>query len=775
MGNPVGLRRMKMRKLITFTILSLFLLAGIAGLDHVMAAPQPQTEDMLFPHSADGVSYGYVDVSGEWVIEPQFDFAGDFVEGLAVVEEAGQYGYIDPGGAVVIEPQYDFAGDFAFGLAPVVVDGQFGYIDPTGLLVIEPQFDDARAFTADGLALVRPDQTYGYISQDGQFVIAPEFEAASSFSEGLAAVASAGNYGYIDDSGQIVIEPQFDFASDFSEGLAAVLIDGQVGFIDPTGQLVIEPVYNFAQNFSEGLAAVSVGGLVGFIDSSGEMVIEPQYDFAESFSEGLAAVREAELIGYIDQGGQMVIPPQFDKAGPFQDGLARVERAHRWGYIDQGGTPVFLLPVPATVPDSTRVIPYLPGVPAESRIGICREQSTTVPEDFAWRCVVESDEPDEISMFDPCLLADDGQTVVCGTDPLVGDPGFQVDLFEPLPDPDEVSSAETGRENWAWLVQLADGATCRYMAGVTFIVDGRRANYVCSDSSVLAGELQFGPVWQADQIALGDVTRTDDGYTTSEVNPADVAIIWRPVDPASTLAEIGLSADQLSVDLNGVADAVVPQIRPAVPYDPELSASLDGEPAHLRFTFDNEDLPELGGVSPHQAQLLIYPVDAYREMYAATGVDEISQRVETLQELLQDRPETVEGEIPVLPVFGDAEQMVKAGLKYLDFDGGSGIRFITHYGVDATPITEHGTFYTFQGLTDDGQYYVAYYHPAPTTLLPADFEAINDLIDDYDVFVENFDTYLAEINSQLDAAETSDFSPDLADIDAMLESLQIQP
>ena len=73
----------------------------------------------------------------------------------------------------------------------------------------------------------------------------------------------------------------------------------------------------------------------------------------------------------------------------------------------------------------------------------------------------------------------------------------------------------------------------------------------------------------------------------------------------------------------------------------------------------------------------------------------------------------------MLPDFGAAEQMVNAQVEYLDFDGGSGVRFITHYGIDEAPITEHGTFYTFQGLTDDGQYYVAYYHPAPTGILPA--------------------------------------------------------
>jgi hypothetical protein len=764
-----------MLKSIKISVLTIFLLIAVAGLNAALAAPPKQAEQKLFPYSADGETYGFVDNAGDWVIEPQYDFAGHFIDGLAVIEQAGQYGFIDPTGAIVIEPEYDFAADFAFGLAAVVVDGEAGFIDPTGQMVIEPQFTDARSFTAEGLAVVRPDETYGYIDQDGQFVIEPQFDHAASFSEGLAAIMSDGRYGFIDESGQVVIEPQFDFASGFSEDLAAVLVNGQVGFVDPDGQLVIEPMYDFAQDFSEGLAVVSLNGQAGFIDTTGQMVIEPQYDFAESFSEGLAAVRVDELIGYIDPTGEMVIEPRFDDAGAFENGLARVERAHRWGYINPDGTPAFLLPVSASSPESTLLISFLPGVPAESREGLCLTQSAAVPAPFAWRCIFAGDEPDEVSTFDPCLLADDGQTIVCGADPLVGAPGFQVELLEELPV--QPAPANAGSDSAAWLVQLADGAVCRYLSAISFNIDGERANYTCSDGSVLIGNLQTGTVWQASQVALGDVNRADAGYTTDAdtVHQAEIAAVWQPADPAATLAEIGLSADQLSIDTSSVAETVQARIRPAVPYDPDVSTRLDGEPAHLRFSFDNQTLPNLGGVSPHQPQLLIYPVDAYQQIYADAGSDEVSQRIEALQALLQERPETIDGEIPVLPGFGDAEQMLKARVNYLDFNGGSGVRFITHYGIDTTPITEHGVFYTFQGLTDDGQYYIAYYHPAPTTLLPNDFELLEDLLEDYNAFEENFGAYLQEITEQLDAAGSADFSPDLADIDAMLESLQIQP
>ena len=72
-------------------------------------------------------------------------------------------GYIDQTGSFVIEPRFDDAGDFSEGLAPVAVPGEpglskAGYIDRTGAWVIEPRFGWAQSFSS-GLALVSLDRT----------------------------------------------------------------------------------------------------------------------------------------------------------------------------------------------------------------------------------------------------------------------------------------------------------------------------------------------------------------------------------------------------------------------------------------------------------------------------------------------------------------------------------------------------------------------------------------------------------------------------------------
>ena len=57
-------------------------------------------------------------------------------------------------GTIVINPQFDDASSFSDGLALVRIGGGSGFIDKTGSFVINPQFDAARSFS-EGLASVR--------------------------------------------------------------------------------------------------------------------------------------------------------------------------------------------------------------------------------------------------------------------------------------------------------------------------------------------------------------------------------------------------------------------------------------------------------------------------------------------------------------------------------------------------------------------------------------------------------------------------------------------
>lgn len=130
--------------------------------------------------------YGYRDQSGEWVVEPRFDYADRFAaNGLARVQSGKKWGYIKPDGAYAIEPRFDYAESFAEnGTACVAVDcltdgrgsrigGKWGFITEDGAYLIEPCFDWAGGFEEDGFARVILDGKYGYVSRAGDFTADP--------------------------------------------------------------------------------------------------------------------------------------------------------------------------------------------------------------------------------------------------------------------------------------------------------------------------------------------------------------------------------------------------------------------------------------------------------------------------------------------------------------------------------------------------------------------------------------------------------------------------
>jgi hypothetical protein len=326
----------------------------------------------------------------KFAIQPQFDLAEDFADGLARVgsiekqgvpsdlpdygyRTADRYGYIDKSGKLVIPLKYQNATNFSEGLAAVQEENGtnssgFGYIDRTGKIAIAPQFEVAGKFSG-GLAPVKTATEQGYINKTGKMVLKLKYSSLSEFHEDLAMVLSetpdpkypTGKYGYINRQGKLVIPFQFTQANPFSQGLAAVKTLKSQGYINKKGKFVIQnpnlDMY-IAGNFQEGMAASELGsGACSaaaycnfvYIDRRGKVAIRPPADRnftrAGNFAGGLAPVatggggRDAGGFfpvrdwGFINKQGKFAIAPQFDNAGSFSEGLARVSVKGKYGYI----------------------------------------------------------------------------------------------------------------------------------------------------------------------------------------------------------------------------------------------------------------------------------------------------------------------------------------------------------------------------------------------------------------------------------------------------------
>lgn len=110
---------------------------------------------------------------------------------------------------MAIDPKYDFAYHFSEGVAPVESAGSYVFIDKTENVVIPGAFQPASPFY-EGLALVRVNDKLGFIHRLGQFAIdKAQFDGASSFAGGMAAVNIGGTFTRYSDTLNIVDRQYF--------------------------------------------------------------------------------------------------------------------------------------------------------------------------------------------------------------------------------------------------------------------------------------------------------------------------------------------------------------------------------------------------------------------------------------------------------------------------------------------------------------------------------------------------------------------------------------
>lgn len=218
-----------------------------------------------------------------------------------------------------------------------------------------------------------------------------------------------------------------------------------------------------------------------------------------------------------------------------------------------------------------------------------------------------------------------------------------------------------------------------------------------------------------------------------------------------------------------LATSIWPEVKRATPLPevPDGPSYWLAMPEHVRFTFADPDLPperrRIGYNLAAEAQILVFP------LADLAGMNSLAQaEIETLRNLLAERGTLPAGELPLLPLTNSA-QVFHAQVQYLDLGNIQGLRFISQHSQDPQPIMlRQELFYTFQGFTDDGMYYVAAFFPLATPALPVTIE-----VEDWDAFHANYDSYLSETTAALDQLSPAEFTPDLTLLDAVVASLRV--
>jgi len=263
---------------------------------------------------------------------------------------------------------------------------------------------------------------------------------------------------------------------------------------------------------------------------------------------------------------------------------------------------------------------------------------------------------------------------------------------------------------------------------------------------------------------------------SAETTGADLDAIAAAVAETLAAAEAAVVEEAVVVEEAPEETAPEPDIvfqGTSFTFDPSLADSVNAEnmsedsegsemwaiPDHIQFTFNNFN----PGDAFHNPAIRIFSVEKYRAVNPNVGdsLDKLKAAVDS---------QNVHSEDILVPEFTGAAQFFKSLVQVVNFQNGSGFRYISQYGQDAWPIGFPNMFYAFQGFTDDGNYYISAIFPISHSSLPH-----QDNVDINDAFYDNFVNYSADTQMHLDLQDAETFEPSLTLLDAVVESLLVEP
>ncbi|MCF8275304.1 MAG: WG repeat-containing protein [Flavobacteriales bacterium] len=187
-----------------------------------------------------------------------------------------------------------------------------------------------------GYVIVRPNENDTEIK-------GIEVAAAENPTEGLAPVRNKdGKWGFINGNGEVVIPAKFNDVGNFLGGYCWAKNDKDlIGFIDKNGEWVIQPTFVKAKDLDpvSGIAMVVQDRDWCYVNLNGKITCAGKKEKLYEYSEGLAIKRDLNTnkVGCIDANGEWVIEPTLDVIRPFLHGYAVAKQSNLFGLLDKKG------------------------------------------------------------------------------------------------------------------------------------------------------------------------------------------------------------------------------------------------------------------------------------------------------------------------------------------------------------------------------------------------------------------------------------------------------
>jgi hypothetical protein len=200
--------------------------------------------------------------------------------------------------------------------------------------------------------------------------------------------------------------------------------------------------------------------------------------------------------------------------------------------------------------------------------------------------------------------------------------------------------------------------------------------------------------------------------------------------------------------------------------DTNSGAPWEIAPTHLRFTFMGYQLQG----KFHEPAIYVYPADEYARANSIA-----SEQIERLKKALAGSP-LLKETLPNVPFF-NAGHLIAADIQLTKFQNGNGVRELTQYDQYPAPINNHELFYHFEGLTNDGKYYIIAILPITAPILAEDEKPESSVPAGgvpIPTSVGPNDTYYFSITEKLNSLPPDSFVPSITMLDALIQSILVK-
>ena len=240
---------------------------------------------------------------------------GDYTPTL---DQTGKWGY-KQFGEWVIQPRFEAAEEFSDGLAAVLLGGKWGYIGKNGTSYIPFKYEQGCVFV-DGLARVKLYDKWGFIDKSGATVIPFKYAMAADYSNGLARVSYNGKNGFIDKTGEW-FDSEEDMMQTFS-AFARNYVERDINEWQKKGKY--EKIAHWQARVTDNNRKARIDSLVAsaksaFIEKEGKKV-KQEYELVDYDSE-----TEVFLV-YDKRFGNLLVPVPIQEAASFDNNFNRIVR-----------------------------------------------------------------------------------------------------------------------------------------------------------------------------------------------------------------------------------------------------------------------------------------------------------------------------------------------------------------------------------------------------------------------------------------------------------------